>query len=630
MSKKRKQKNRFSDLTWNDIEDWAGWKIVSRGRDYQGQGLVYDLAAMDDGSLIAWVDGTNQYATSVSMDEDGQLESICTCPYYWTCKHAVAAVIEFLNRLENNQSIPQAKEDDYRLNLLGDEDLDDNYDEKEDTTQDIEGFLKGKTKAQLIELLRELAQRHPEIVRDIATRQQLNSGNTGALTQSLREEIHDISDTPGWQNYWSGEGYTPDYSGILMKLETLLEAGYPDEILSIGRELIETGTQQVAESDDEGESAMAFAICMPVIVEALDQSNMDTIEKLGWAVDTVLNDDYDLCADFEEYLHRQHPQSAWNLLAEQLLKRLKSIKVDKKGEGFNRDYRRDRISDWAIHALKRAGRKSAIIQLCEVEARKTGSYERLVDLLLQERRYEDAENWIKEGIRRQGAKWPGIASILRGKLMKIRTIEKNWPVVAAMQAEEFVIRPSREAFTECGKASRRARNWTNVRGSLLRYLETGDPPWKQKDWPLPESGLDPPDVEPKKQYPMVNLLIDIAMLEKKPDQVIKWYDQRPEYRYGWYGIDENTVAEAISSYAPDRAVAIWKKMAERLIAKVKPSAYQKAVGFLRKAAKVMGREKKRKEWEAYIKALKEQHFRKRRLMEILEGLDDRPIIKKRR
>ena len=630
MSKKSQKKNRFSDLTWNDIEDWAGWKIVSRGRDYQRQGLVSDLAAMDDGSLIAWVDGTDQYATSVSMNEDGQLESNCTCPYFWTCKHAVAVVLDSLKRIENNQSIPQAKEDDYRLILLGDEDLDDNYDEDEDSTQDIEGFLKGKTKAQLIELFREFAQRHPEIVRDIATRQQLNSGNTRALTQSLREEIRRVGDTPGWQNYWTGEGYTPDYSGIYNKLETLLKAGYPDEILSIGRELIKTGTRQVAESDDEGDTAMAFAACMPLIVEAMDQSNLDTIEKLGWAVDALLMDDYDLCVDFEDYLHRQHPRSAWNLLAEQLLKRLKSIKVDNKGEGFNRNYQRDRISNWAIHALNRAGRKSEIIQLCEGEACKTGNYERLVDLLLQERRYEDAEYWIKEGIRRQGAKWPGIASILRGKLRNIRTIEKNWPVVAAMRAEEFVFRPSREAFTKCEKASRQARSWTNVRGSLLHYLETGDLPWKQKDWLLPETGLDPPDAEPKKQYPMVNLLIDIAMLEKKPDQVIKWYDRRPEDRYGWYGIEENSVAEAISTYAPDRAVAIWKNMAERQIARVKPSAYREAVRYLRKAAKVMIREKKQREWEAYIKATKEQHFRKRRLMEILDSLEDRPIIKKRR
>lgn len=50
---------------------------------------------------------------------------------------------------------------------------------------------------------------------------------------------------------------------------------------------------------------------------------------------------------------------------------------------------------------------------------------------------------------------------------------------------------------------------------------------------------------------------------------------------------------------------------------------------MRKAAKVMCREKKPAEWESYLKALREQHFRKRRLIEILEGLDGKPIVKKR-
>jgi hypothetical protein len=27
-------------------------------------------------------------------------------------------------------------------------------------------------------------------------------------------------------------------------------------------------------------------------------------------------------------------------------------------------------------------------------------------------------------------------------------------------------------------------------------------------------------------------LIDIAILEKKPDQVLRWYDQRPKGRFG--------------------------------------------------------------------------------------------------
>lgn len=135
----------------------------------------------------------------------------------------------------------------------------------------------------------------------------------------------------------------------------------------------------------------------------------------------------------------------------------------------------------------------------------------------------------------------------------------------------------------------------------------------------------------RNQFPLVDDLIDIAILEEKPDQVLRWYDQHPgEDRLGWGRVDEDAVATALQARVPDRAVAIWKNKAERLIAQVKPSAYQEAAEYLRKAAKVMGREKKLTEWESYLEDLREQHHRKRRLIEILDGLEGKPIAKRRR
>jgi uncharacterized Zn finger protein len=633
MPKKKTRLHRFSDLTWNDIEEWAGGKIVSRGRSYQRQGRVSDLAVTDDGSLIAWVDGTERYATRVVMDENGLPDSICTCPYELDCKHGVAVVIEYLKWVENNRRVPKAKQDDDRLKLLEDGDRDDepNDDENampEDIRQDILGFLKGKTKAQLIDLIHDLAGQYPEMARDLSDRKQLISGNTKTLVTRLRREIRDIGDEPGWQNYWQNEGFTPDYSGIRKKLETLLKAGHADEVLTLGRELVSSGTRQVEESHDEGETAMEIAGCIPVIVLALDRSSLDCAEKLNWALDAVLKDQFEVCEVFVEYLHRRHPTSAWHRLADRLQAGLNGLKGTKGVDDFSRNYERDRLSGWAIHALEQSGRKDEIIPLCIAEAKQTGSYDRLVKRLVATRSYEEAERWIHEGIQATKEKWPGTAAGLRDKLREIRTVEKNWPAVAAMQVEEFVRHPSRQAFTECKKASDRVRVWPKVREHLLRFLEKGEVPWKQKGWLLPESGLDRPDADQRSRFPLVDDLIDIAILEKKPDQVLRWYDQRPKSRFGWYGVDEDAIATAVQVHAPDRAVGIWKNKAERLIAQVKPSAYREAAKYLRKGAMVMTREKKQAEWELYLKGLRETHIRKLRLIEILDGLERKPIVKK--
>lgn len=635
MPKKKTQLDSFADLTWNDLEEWAGSKIVSRGKTYQRQGRVSDLAVTEDDGLIAWVDGTERYATKVGMDDDGLPDSICTCPHEWDCKHGVAVLIEYLKRIEDNQPYAKASRGDARLKILEDEAWDDKpFDEETavsvDVRKEIDPLLKGKTKVQLIELIHDIAQQHPETAQMLSDHRQLTSGNTKTLVTRLRREIQEIGNEHGWQNYWQNDGHTPDYSGIRKKLEALLGAGHADEVLTLGRELVSTGIRQVGESHDEGETGMAVASCMPVIANALDQSSLDSADKLNWALDAELEDQYEVCETFAEYLNSKHPKSAWHALADRMLVRLQKMKCAKGNAGFSRSYERDRLTDWTIHALDRAGRKDEIIPLCEAETKKTGSYERLVNLLVTARRYEEAERWVQEGVRATKDKLPGIASGLRNTLRGIRTRQKNWPAVAAMQVEKFVRRPSREAFTDCKKAAAKVKVWPEVRESLLQYLEKGEPPWKRKGWPLPESGLDVPETERKNRFPKVTDLIDMALLEKKPERVLYWYDRLPKRKYGGYGIDGDAIATAVQTHAPDRAVAIWKNKAEGLIAQVKPKAYQEAGKYLRKAAKIMARERKKMAWDRYLQSLRELHARKIRLMEVLDGLDDKPIIKKKR
>ena len=99
-TKKQKPSDPFSKLTWEDLEEWAGNVIVGRGRPYQRKGAVENLGRAEDGALVAWVMGSQRYATRVRIEGKKSLESECTCPYWDTCKHAVAVVLEYLERLK--------------------------------------------------------------------------------------------------------------------------------------------------------------------------------------------------------------------------------------------------------------------------------------------------------------------------------------------------------------------------------------------------------------------------------------------------------------------------------------------------------------------------------------------------
>jgi uncharacterized Zn finger protein len=244
-------------------------------------------------------------------------------------------------------------------------------------------------------------------------------------------------------------------------------------------------------------------------------------------------------------------------------------------------------------------------------------------------RDEEAERWIREGIRGAKGKWPGIAAGLHEKLKDIRARQKNWATVAALQVEEFVRGPSLKGFAECKKAASKINGWDKVRACLLDYLEKGMLPWKQKGWPLPETGLDKPEGAREDVFPMVNKLIHIAMMEKNPEQVLSWYDCLPRKGFGWYGLNEDEIATAVQTHSPDRAVAIWKKRAEELIAQGIPSAYREAAKYLRKAGAIIAPQDRAKQWDQYLRDLRVKHARKRRLIEILDGLGGKPIVKNR-
>ncbi|MGA2250346.1 SWIM zinc finger family protein [Terracidiphilus sp.] len=128
----------WAALTWDDLVEWAGERSVSRGRAYQGQGRVDDLAIAEDGRLLATVAGGDRYAVTVWCDSETKkgvaLDSRCACPVgHAGCKHAVAVVAEYLDLLERGAEIPAAEPDDERWEVLsGDGGTDDDADEADE------------------------------------------------------------------------------------------------------------------------------------------------------------------------------------------------------------------------------------------------------------------------------------------------------------------------------------------------------------------------------------------------------------------------------------------------------------------------------------------------------------------
>lgn len=640
MKKKRKGTTRrrprgldWSKLTWADLEDWAGARAVSRGSSYQRRGRVHDLNVSTEGELVAWVVGGSRYATRVRWKGGGtgssKLESSCSCPVGWQCKHAVAAVVALLDALENEEELERAGPDDVRWTLAERNPDVPTASEASSKPRSLKPFLRSLGKDELVDLVLEISELHPEIEADLAHRRVVSGDDAGRIVQQARAEIASAAQE-AWSDGWTGEGELPDYSRVEGSFRSLLERRCYDEVVALGSELFETGQEQVGRAHDHGETAAAIGECMAIVFRALLRSSLSDSEKILYALDLSLADDYGLADGAGGVVEREWSKRAWSAVADDLARRLEPAPVTL--TDFRSRYRRDRLSDCIVSALDSAGRADEADGVCEREAPRTGSYARLVRRLMDAKRFDNARQWAERGYVAVREEQRGTASQLRDLLRDIARRRRQWPLVAAYAAEQFFERPDVPKLKEVLVAAAKADCEEEVRAVALCFLETGRRPSSGR-WPLPATGLPAADdPEAGRVAEHWHVLRDLATEERRPDDVLEWHDRLASRgRTRWRSEDADLrVAEAVASTHPDRAIEIYRAAAGRLIDQMKPDAYVSAGGLLRRVRDLLRASKRSREWPELLAGIRESHRRKRRLMEVLDGLDRRPIVSSRR
>jgi len=676
-------------LSWDDLAEWAGSRSVDRGRTYQKQGRVHDLAISEDGWLLATVAGGARYAVAVwyesSAKKAGAIYSRCTCPVGSSgCKHAVAVVAEYLERLSASEDTPVADQDDERWELLADETGDKSKDEADDLDMDtgddedehvyyvhrhrhpeasggktlnasnekIRKHIEAKSHEELVELVWTLTERLPELYEEFRDRIALGEGKVDRLVAGARKEIRRVSSEAGWVNSWTGEGQTPDYSRVKHRLERLLELGHPDAVVRLGKELMTLGNEQIGQSNDEGETAEAVGECMPVIFRAVVASSLPSARKLLFAIDAHLRDDYGIVNDAADAIIKMPgAKSAWSEVADVLTQRAKSpVKDD---DPYYRKYQHEHIADWLIRALENAGREDEILAVCEQEARVSSSYERLVKRLIEKKQYEEAERWAAEGIEKTAAKLLGIASSLEKLLGEMAIQRRQWPIAAAHAALVFFSHPSRDSFQKLLNAADKAGCEDSIRGIALNFLETGASPLpspgkvsaksvENAEWPLPMPAYLLPLLGNESRFrpttgPHFDVLIDMAIADRRQDDVLRWYDAMSagqKHRGGmlWYvsGGYGDQVAAAVTESHPERSLAIYRQRVDDHLPHASASAYEAVAGYLRKMRPILQALHREVEWDGLLADIRLRYKNRPKFMEILDKLDPRPIVEQKR
>lgn len=632
-------------LSFDDLSEWAGATILNRGKRYVKQ--VDQLSHTSGNRLVAWVNGSERYTTSVRIDQERDLEFLCTCPYQrGPCKHAVAVILTAAQHVKSNETIPVLDPAD-ALSLA----LSAATDEGEDWLEDEEpGYpsarlrskeqaaagkiLGGKSPAELLDLLGNLSRRFPEVTQCILETEQLASGQVDELVATLHQEIDNLTAEPVWYDHWRDTGNLPDFSHLDGQLQALAACGHADAVLELGEELWTKGHAQVEQSHDEGETAMAIAACLETVMAALPQSTLSPAEQLLWVIDRMLEDEYCLLDAGAKLLQRRiYKQAHWQEVAGSLEAYLQALPQPGTAT-FSTAYRRERLLHELLDAYRHAGWQDRIIPCLETEADACRCYIRLVDMLLEAGERDKARHWCKHGYAQTIETAPGIASSLQERLRELAQTGQHDDLAAAYRAQDFFDSPSSKSYRELHKAAENAKCWPPVRIAILDYLETGRllalvaQTGGNTGWPLPLPEVAPPASKKRRDYrkfPDLDTLIDIAILEQRLDDTVALH-QRLRKNCWHSAATDKAVADAVAGSHPEVALKIWRGIVDALIKQVKPKAYAAAAVYLRRIEKVYRRSNRVADWQALLINLRKTHKAKRRLMGELDNLSGRKLV----
>jgi len=482
-------------------------------------------------------------------------------------------------------------------------------------------YLQKRSKQELIAFILDLANEYPRLHERLTDCDGLDKGKISQVTEAIRKEIQALE--PDYSDY--GNFSNDDFDHIQERLSKLLESGHPDEVVDLGTDFIKVAPlrYEYDHTDDWGISC-GIEQCLEVIIKALTASSLSPAEQLIWYIEGVMGDDYCIFDGVEAITEsRRYKKEDWAEVRTVLEQWLEQREKPKEDTSFSQRYSREQLARWVKTAMEKSGKKGDAIDLLKREAPITHCYDQLVTALLAARRNEEAHQWAMDGFAQTIDKSPGIALQLLTQLKEMARRKNARDTVAALLALEFFYRPDINLYRELKKNIKSTRQWNITRQGLLAYLETGKRPDLRKKsttaWPLPATGLTLPATKRTSHYtPDTSNLIDIAIDEKRPDEVLKWYRQKRRSNL-YHGTDDK-VADAIKTKHPNEALTIWKRVAEWEIDRVKPKAYQAAVPYLKKMRALYQKLKRVDEWNHYLTSLKQQHKAKRRLMEILEWL----------
>jgi len=556
----------MTDFDIEKVIDKINPKIYERGEDYYEEGRVNNLR-LKANVLLADVIGTESYKVRIE-NEDGIIMSQCTCPFKDEefCKHSVAVLLVWKHRDEDKESISEYVSEEERLDVL-----------KKTISQ--------KSKRELTNfILKHVPEEKTDLI--LAQRGLGNDKTKDLFLRSIKIKISGLFRRGRFVDYQSSFKIAQKTSEILQVIEKSTEdnpilglellwyllkksknifndiddsSGIFGDEIHFASKLIEDCLNKTKESKQKNEIILeifrewfedeyGYFDCLLDVLNNTKLSNQE-IDILLPEVDKELRKTLEKLSHASDESNKFH--HIFNLSQLLLLYAKLKIRSGKINEGL--------------------GRFKQHLYL-------TKNYDALGTLLLELKRFPEAEETFKEGLN----KYPGRKERLYEGLISLYEQTNEKEKLSEVLSESFHYNPIKGVYDKLKNLN--LADWNNVQKELFSFLRT------------PEHH---------------HILIDIHLSE---NNAIEAFNVAKEYSDGPQTLVY--IGDELKENYPEEAIWCYKQAVEDTVSKGS-RYYWIALKHINEIREIYERTGKRNEFENYISNIKEKHKLKRTLIEKL-------------
>jgi uncharacterized Zn finger protein len=585
----------FPSLAEPDIRERVGVESFARGLQYYRQGMILDPRRLGN-MLKARCQGSRSapYRVEVTLDERGIVAGHCTCPVGdgGYCKHIAALLLAWLHAPENFVEVA-----------------------------DVGSALARLEKAELVGLVRRLAQRFPEVELQLefelsrrAVTDSVQTADSDAVKHEIKQSLQRASSRRG-SSYTLGQ----EAQRFLDMAQASLAAGNVRSAAAVYQTIATTildnyGDEEpyddyddYEEMEDEDSSrhevittcVTGLGRCLEVTQETeLREGVLQTLfEIYHWDVGAGGLGVSDAIPDL--LLQRTTPEERRFVaaLVREVLPAAPTTERDWAGSYARKQYaqlllqlERDQLDD------------EAYLRAC----RETGMANYLVERLLQLGRVEEAVAAVDqtddatalaladlfathdqaaaiEGVMRQRAYASSLPGLLKWLYRRARDVGNLADALSFSEAL-FWRHPAVQGYQELKEVADGLGRWDEVRASVLGKLASGD------------------------QYAT---LTELYLSEGEITLALETLQRVPQRQGYWYGADslQIRVARAAEETQPEAAIQLYLREVEQLIKLQGRANYALAAGHLQRVRDLYRGRGQGQTWQSLIGSLREQHRR---------------------